>query len=231
MTNKYDELLIESLSKLKELEFLNIPDADEIDYNFSDEYIKAKDSLLNKLGHSYWKFINTVAKKVAVIIIALTIAFSSLMTVDAFREKIVNFVYKIYTTFTEITIDYKKESNRVERYYSVEKIPKQYIKTTVNKQLDRKITTYWFDKSDNYIMFTQTNLSDSNLFNSEHGIVKEVNINKTPCLICKTNTDYFCYWEFDGYRFELVYPVDLGEEFMSEVVGNLIEIDLAELEN
>ena len=75
-------------------------------------------------------------------------------------------------------------------------------------------------------MFTQRIEISHFTFDSENGELKEEIINDTPCLVCETNSDYFCYWEFDGYRFELVYPKELGREFMSEVVGNLIEVEL-----
>lgn len=232
MTNKYDELLIEGLSKLKELEFSHIPEADKIDHTFSKEYVKSKEKLLNKLGTSYWKYVNTIAKKAAVIIITLIISFSSLMTVDAFREKVVDFVYTIYSTFTKVSSSNNTDKNmHITNFFTINTIPKGYTKRSFIQQSKRRIFTYWINNNDRYIMLMQTNLLDTNQFNSEHGELNEVIINDTPCLVCEHNTDYFCFWEFDDYRFELIYPVDLGEEFMSEVVGNLVEIDPAELEN
>ena len=53
--------------------------------------------------------------------------------------------------------------------------------------------------------------------------LNETTINDTPCLTCANDKNYFCYWEFDEYRFELIYPLELGEEFMCEIVGKLIE--------
>ena len=100
MADKYDELLKQGLIKLKEIEFSGVPKEEEIEYNFSDKYLKNKERLLNKLNHSYWKYVNTVAKKVAVIIISFIIAFSSLMTVDALRESLIDFIVTIYKSFT-----------------------------------------------------------------------------------------------------------------------------------
>ncbi len=231
MKNKYDDLLIQGLTKLKNLEFAYIPDAGEINYSFSEEYIRNKERLVKNLGRPYWKYINTVAKKAAVFIFALIIAFSSLMTVDAFRERLVNFVYEIYCTFTEILSNTTKPSSDIKVHYTIKNVPDQYHKNLFNEDSTKRVLSYWINEAENYIMLTQTKLTDTNQFNSEYGSLNETIINKTPCLTCKTGTDYFCYWEFDGYRFELVYPLDLGEEFMSEVVGNLVEIDPDELNN
>lgn len=228
MKNKYDDLMIQGLTTLKNIEFAYVDNIEEIDYNFSEKYIKSKEKLIKKLGHSYWKYVNTVAKKAAVIIVALIIAFSSLLTVDAFRERVVDFAYKIYNTFSEIIrYDSEKEIN-LDRLYK----PRN-INATYNKETKLYSPGLWFviwSNEDNItISFKQNDISIGTQFNTEHGTLNETIINDTPCLTCKTNTDYFCYWEFDGYRFELIYPLDLGEEFMSEVVGNLVEIDPDEL--
>ena len=230
MKNKYDDLLIEGLSKLKEFEFSHIPEANEIDYTFSEEYIKSKEKLLNKLGHSYWKYVNTIAKKAAVIIIALIISFSSLMTVDAFREKVLDFAYKIYDSFTQIELKEFTSFNKIEAYYSIKNVPTQFKQTLVNHNESISIQ-YWTNSLQKDIMLTQNYITEPHNFNSELGELTEIFINNTPCLVCKNNPLYYCYWEFDGYRFELVYPTDLGKEFMSEVVGNLVEIDPEELES
>lgn len=230
MKTKYDELLIQGLTKLIDLEFYNISDSKDINYKFSDNYVQSKEKLIKKLGTSYWRFINTVAKKVAIIIVTLIIAFSSLMTVDAFREKVVDFVYKIYDIFTEIKYDQINTKTYIDTNYTTANIPNSYSNksTNFNKSSNAFL---WMNQRNELITLIQSPSKNSQQFNTEHGILKEVIINDTPCLTCKTTTDYFCYWEYDGYRFELIYPTDLGEEFMSEVVGNLVKIDPAELEN
>lgn len=229
MADKYDKLLKEGLTRLKEAEFRYVPDEDDIEYEFSGKYLKAKERLLKKLDRSYWKYVNTAAKKAAVILITLIIAFSSLMTVDAFRETFVNFIITIYKNFTQIEEDLKTEEH-IKTYYSFEKLPKSYTKVDVqyNKATYFQI---WDNNALKPISLNQVPTHTSNQFDSEHGELSEAIINDTPCLICKDEIQYYCYWEFDGYRFELIYPADLGEEFMSEVVGNLVEIDPEEMQD
>ena len=228
MKNKYDNLMIQGLTTLKNIEFAYVDNIEEIDYNFSEKYIKSKEKLIKKLGRPYWKYVNTVAKKAAIIIVALIIAFSSLMTVDAIREKFVSFVYKIYNTFTQISYNDTLDSNSIETNYTFTNVPIAYEKhTTILTESANSY--YWINKRNKLIVLTQVEESNLHQFNSEHGKLFERIINDTPCLICKDPNQYYCYWEFDGYRFELIYPLDLGEEFMSEVVGNLVEIDPDEL--
>lgn len=231
MADKYDKLLSIALVKLKEDEFSYVPEENEIEHAFSEKYLKAIERILNKLDRSYWKYVNTVAKKVAVIIVTLIIAFSSLMTVDAFRETVIDFIVKIYETFSEVKASRSNNSKQIEISYSFESSPHLYFITTTLFTNATNLQVWHNNVTGQDISLKQSPVYTSNYFDSEHGKLSEAIINDTPCLICKDNIQYYCYWEFDGYRFELIYPVDLGEEFMSEVVGNLIEIDPEDMQN
>ncbi len=223
MQDKYDDLLINGLIKLKEIEFSFVPRENEIEYVFSDKYIKAKNKLLKKIGYSYWKYVNTIAKKAAVIIITLIVAFSSLLTVDAFRNKFVDFIFKIYETFTEIKSTDKNYTDQIiYKRYTTNSIPTQFSKNLDNNNNGSSVLI-WSNNREKDIILTQTLTTVSSSFNSENGKLNETTINDTPCLTCANDKNYFCYWEFDEYRFELIYPLELGEEFMCEIVGKLIE--------
>ena len=227
MTDIYDKLLKQGLIKLKEIEFNDVPKEEEIEHDFSDKYLKSKEKLINKLSRSYWKYINTAAKKVAVIIISFIIAFSSLMTVDAFRETVINFIVTMYEAFGKVENNLWSD-NHINSFYSVINAFSEHTK--VASHCNESIyTQLWITKDKYLISLNQVPANTPNQFDSEHGELREIIVNDTPCLTCKTNADYFCYWEFDGYRFELIYPIDFGEEFMSEVVGHLVEVDPEEL--
>ena len=223
MTDKYDRLLKEGLIKLKEAEFSYVPTKDNIDYEFSEKYLRSKEKLLNKIDHSYWKYINSAAKKVVVILITLIITFSSLMTVDAFRKTVSDFIVTIYQTFTKI--EHKTQlNNQIKTYYSLNNLPAGYEINTLNYS-ESTYLQVWDNVNSKHLTLSQVPINTSNIFNSEHGEISESIINDTPCFICQDENYFFCYWEFDGYRFELIYPIDLGEKFMSEVVGNLTEVN------
>lgn len=228
MSDLYNELLVKGLTILKELEFDNIPEEYEIEHAFSSRYIKNKEALLNKFNSTYWKYINTFAKKIAIVIITLIIALSSIMTVDSIRETIIDFIVRVYNQFTTIDSHNQSQNPILERYYTLNEQPAEYKLTSTNIS-EFIFVMFWNSQNNEIIMLKQIGASESDKFNSEYGELREDFVNNTPCLICKTNTDYFCYWEFDSYRFELVYPLALGEEFMSKVVGNLVEVDPEDL--
>ncbi|HOB36923.1 MAG TPA: hypothetical protein PKX71_04540 [Candidatus Avimonas sp.] len=56
--------------------------------------------LIQNQKRSYWKYINTATKRVAVIMLAIVITFASAMSVKAIREPVVNTIVEIYEKFT-----------------------------------------------------------------------------------------------------------------------------------
>ncbi len=224
MTNKdYDELIKQGLAEYFNLEFSDIPPENEIEHEFSEKYLREKEKLIRKVGTSYWKYVNTVAKRAAVIIVTFIIAFSSLMSVEAVREKVLNFVYTVFETFTEVNSNDDESEKGIKLYYDIENIPIGYSQIFVQntKQIRRSV----WSKSNDDITLIQIAVGSSQQFNSENAELTETIINDTPCLVCENEVSYFCYWEFDGYRFELIYPVELGEDFKNTVVGHLVEAE------
>ncbi len=223
MTNKdYDELIRQGLAEYFNIEFSDVPPEDEIEHEFSEKYLREKEKLIRKVGTSYWRYVNTAAKKVAVIMITFIIAFSSLMSVDAVREKIVDFVYTIFETFTEIDSNNNTYKSKIDRCYTTEFVS-EYFSDVVIDKTENRVIMRWESAKKGDIYLSQFSSASTQIFNSEDAELKETIINDTPCLVCENEASYFCYWEFDGYRFELIYPIELGEEFMSTVVGHLVE--------
>lgn len=222
MKEAYYSILKNGLSELKYLEYLHIPQEDKIDHTFSKKYLTSKNKLLKKTGQYYWKYVNTLTKKIAVITIAFIIALSSLMSVDAVRERVLGFIYKNYSYFTEIEKEIGISNEKISEYYTLADIPEGFSVILTNHS-PVVLTTIWSNEKEQDIIYTQALKSAGTSFNSELGELSETIINNVPCLIFKSDINYLCYWEFDKYRFELIYPIDLGERFMSKVVGSLVE--------
>lgn len=220
MANKNKDFIINSLFELMEAEFCHIPKEDEIDHSFSKKYIDSKNKLLNKLEKPNCYFINSSVKKAATIAVTLLVLASSLISVDATRNTIVNFAFKIRDTYSQITST-ESPVNAIKKYYSICS-PEGFTVEAATKN-ENTNTIIWINDKDETIVFSQDLKSTSTLFNSENGQLEETIINGIPCLTCKNNGSFFCYWDDDSYRFGLIYPENLLEEFMATVVGNLIE--------
>ena len=62
----------------------------------SEAYLAGITRMTRKVKNPIWKYVNTVGKKVAVILITLLILFGSMMSVKAIRETVVNFIINIF---------------------------------------------------------------------------------------------------------------------------------------
>lgn len=222
-TESLNQILIKALEKYKEQEFAHVPGESEVSFSFSDEYVKKRNRISKNLNRSYWKLINTTVKKAAVIIISFIIAFSSLMTVDALREKIIDFIIRIYETFTVIEPETKEYRDVIADYYTLAE-PVGFKKS--GETLSEFHYSAFFINDEGLLISLTQNLSNAHItFDSEFETPVEETINGFPCLTCQNDVNYLCYWEVDGYRFELIYPEELGKSFMAEVVGRLVEFN------
>ncbi len=224
MLNKeYDLIIKKSLEKYLEAEFSDVPNEDEIDYEFSNTFNKKMEKIINRLEHPYWYFVNTTARKVAVIVVCIILIVTSLLSVTAVREKIVEFFYEVFDTHTAITLEDDEDfKDIIDTQYTIATIPNEYINVSEFKD-DMTFNLVWENSNKQTIIFFQKLSKDVLNLNSEDVLVKETTVNNTPCVFMQQEEDYIYYWEFDGYSFTVHYPVSLGEEFAEQVIGKLVE--------
>lgn len=97
MTKKqFDDAFREVVSR----EYYNIPNNEyDINISFSENFEKKMRKLIKSQKTIYWRFINSSAKKVAVIFLVCTVFLTSAMSVRAIREPVVEFFKEVYDTF------------------------------------------------------------------------------------------------------------------------------------
>lgn len=72
------------------LEFEDIPcNEAEIEYEFSEEFLRKMDKLIEQQKKPYWKYTNTVAKRVAVVSVVCLLLFATACGYKEFREPII----------------------------------------------------------------------------------------------------------------------------------------------
>ena len=83
-------------------EFAHIPtDESSIDFTFSEKFNKKMEKLIKSQRKSYYIFINTVGKRVAILFVAIITLFAASMSVKAIREPVINFIIEVYESFTK----------------------------------------------------------------------------------------------------------------------------------
>lgn len=225
MTNeKYDKLMLEALRLYKEQQLETIPSENEIDYEFSEGFQKRAEKLIRKQERAVWRFFQRTGRRAAAVILALIIGLSATLSIDAVREPIFEFFYRIFSTHTDIEYD-QNNNKTIEEYYTLPQIPNGYKKTT--DSLADKFSTceFWTNGNRKQINLQQSSGTFNNSINSEGCKLTETLVNGINTLFCNNGHSFICTWSEHGYYFELVYPSDFGAEYMHKVIGKLVVAD------
>lgn len=92
--------------------------------------------------------------------------------------------------------------------------------------MNEQITSIiWKHHSSDQIELHQSSHNTSTDFDSEDSRVIEKTINGINVLYCNNGDSFICTWTEYGYCFTLIYPSELEEKFMYEVIGKLVELD------
>ncbi len=226
MTNKeYDLMIKELLEKYLDAQFSFLPPENEAHYEFSDNFNKKMEKLIKQVKHPYLIYINTTAKKVAVAVACIVLILTSLLSVTAVREKIVDFFYEIFDTHTSVEVEFQDSKTQIDKYYTLSYLPNDY-KLAYEYRDDIISDTVWMITDNKTIsLFQEISFRNKVTLNSEDVNVEERTVNNTPCLFMNQENNCIYFWEFDGYNFTLTYDVSLGEDFAAEVIGKLVECD------
>lgn len=223
-----EEMIREALKEVFDERYPYRPDAEsELEWEFTEEY--QFEDKMNKLIHSqkksYWKYVNTAGKRIAVIIVFLVVMFSSAMTVNAFRKPVVDFIIETYEKFSayfadKSTLKYSdyKLKNFIEEIYLPSAIPNEFEKTKYSANT-RMVFSLWTDESDNEIRYYQKAVSAQSVINTENTEIKLKEIGNSVVYSYKQDGKTSYFWYDYGYTFTLILP----DSFTADDAGRIIE--------
>ena len=183
-------------------EFAQIPtDEDSIDFTFSEKFIKRMDKLIRAQRKSYYKFINTVAKRAAVIFAAIITLFTASLSVKAIREPVVRFIRQVYETFIHYTFEGEIQP-KIKKEFFIKTLPDGFIQHD-KIESDLAITTIYVNDN-NTIKFTQQSTNNANhFFDNESGTLTKVTISGINVDIYESENIKHAVWTDEGYFFKL----------------------------
>lgn len=183
-------------------EFAQIPtDEDSIDFTFSEKFIKRMDKLIRAQRKSYYKFINTAAKRAAVIFAAIITLFTASLSVKAIREPVVKFIKQVYETFIHYTFEGEIQP-KIKKEFFIKTLPDGFIQHD-KIESDLAITTIYVNDN-NTIKFTQQSTNNANhFFDNESGTLTKVTISGINVDIYESENIKHAVWTDEGYFFKL----------------------------
>lgn len=202
-------------------EFSQIPcDEDSIDFTFSERFNKKMRKLIKSQRKSYYFLINTAAKRVAVVLVAILTLFTASMSIKAIREPVVKFIVEVYESFTRYFFE-GDTTDEIVKEYKISKLPDGYTQTNIFEN-SATITTIYENNNDESISFTQC-ISESAEFyvDNENCVRQTINVNDIKVDIYDWEDSKQAIWTYDMYVFNLVlntenlYVKDIEEIILS----------------
>ena len=156
----YNQRMIESLPTDEEL----------LKISFSETFERKMKKLLSRQKKTYYKLINTVGKRVAIIVLTLIISLTATtFSVKALREAVIEFITETYEKFTRVSIE--KDDNDI--VVEFKKTQPKYIPDgfdiAVEDEYDEFCRIVYRNLEDLPISYSQQINSDSNFTTDTEG--------------------------------------------------------------
>lgn len=167
-----------------------------------DERVRKKKQMLQRAG------------KIAVLFIALfTISTVSVLSVDALRVKVLNFMMDVQESFTEVGIkdEQKNEIDLVRtQVYTPDYLPKEFHQTEQTKD-SLFVSTTWENQEGEIISLTEFDEASNTQIDTENAETKEVKIKGQEGLAVKKKGTYNIVWSVDDKYFVLTTTLNESE--------------------
>ena len=200
------------------LEFSHIPtDENSIQYTFSEKFNKRMKKLIKSQKKVYWNLVSTTSKRVAIIFVAIFTMFTAAFSVKAIREPIINFIKRVYESFTHYSFDGDK-TETIAREYIITEIPDGFAQTNKIVNENSIITTYENSNKET-IKFTQqiSNNHSGIYFDNENTEISKDTVDGIEVEFQKWYDTNSAIWTKDGYF------------FMIDCVGNISIDDIKKI--
>lgn len=202
-------------------EFEDIPENEsEIDCEFSDEFNKKMEKLLERVSYDRTHIVSWTRRKVIMVAATIILVLAGMMSVGAIREPIVEFVYNVYEEFTEIFFE-GDTTDKITYRYSLTEIPEGFVETQRISDDSINIVRYENKENSNIIEIKQCVTEDKTfLLDNKLGRVEKYTINNTEINIYISDyCDYYlAYWLSGTDSIKLTYSGIISVEEILKLI-------------
>lgn len=201
-------------------EFCDIPADGSSSHVFSDHFEKRMDRLIRSTERIYWSWINTAAKRAAVIAVAIFTLLSTAMSVKAIREPVIKFFTEIYEKYIDISFE-GETSKAIEYEYTLTFVPEGYSISDVQRDVTL-VTTTFENTEGNILILDQSITASIDLsLDNERGTITNTSVGEIPVLVYETRGLIHVSWAYDSYHFMLTHYGETNKETMLEIVQGI----------
>ena len=136
-------------------EYEEIPEEENsIAYCFSERFEKRMEKLIRSQKKSYWCYVNTAGKRVAVAALICLMLFTTACGIKPVREEMFSFFTKVFDTFVQYFFE-GDTSNVITYEYQIKELPEGFVQTDYFRT-DFSITTIYENQEGNKIELDQS---------------------------------------------------------------------------
>lgn len=223
MTEKeYRQCIAEALLP----KYHQIIDEADSSHEFSPDFERRMDKLIRQRRKPFYRFTNTVGKRVAVIIIGLiTVSFTTVMSVEALRTPFLDFITSLFSDHSEVkTIDDSGDyPETIESYYEITSDLSDYsIERDSVKDDERAI---YYRHNDKLIYYYQKIIYNyRNNLNTENANTESIDINGHEAIGYMDNQNYYTLiWNNGEYIIQIASNV--GKDALIEIAKSVQKVE------
>ncbi len=186
-----------------------------------ESFDKKIQQLIKQRRKPYFYLINTVAKRVACVIVALLIAATcTVLSVDALREGVKNFFVEIYEKFSTACFSTDTDApDNIEVYYTPSFIPDGYEVSEVRRDNNAYRVMYKNDDGNEIIYKQLTALGRETLINTEDGEMEKYGDGMYVYLKSFQRRKY--YWNDGKYIYCVVANDSIPKEELLKIADSI----------
>ena len=180
---------------------------------FSLGYKRKMAQLIKRQKRPYWKYVNTVGKKIAAFALVFMMLFGLSMSIEAVREPVVRFVVSVFDRFSELFVD-KSETiiapDKIEEVFTITGLPSEF-KETFFDLTKTHVETEWSDGKKKISLY-QSIMNSKITFDTETPNITKICIDGVEIYYMYKNNKTQIFWRDSSYIFIIEYTDFVSEE-------------------
>lgn len=189
----------------------------------SPRLTKNMGKLIKDRAKSYWKLVNTAAKRAVAACLAAVILAGAMMSCRPVREKVFDFFRNVYEAYTEIFFgdEARRDApNVIEEIHMPAYIPEGYemVKEPEMKPKNYGVVTEWRNNDGGYIELYQNLLSAKIALDTESADVEL--LNDIKAIIISKENRIVVFWSTDEYVYHIT-AIGLDKEEVLNIIKSM----------
>lgn len=213
--------LNQAFREVASMEFADIPcDEETISFAFSDNFIQKMDKLIARQKKSYWTYVNTAQKRVAIVVIAFISLFSIAFSNEEIRASMLQWCADVFDEYIYYYFE-GDTTKEITHEYQLTMVPEGFEKVYEQRDIETVIIGYENEVGD-CIQFEQQVTEGYGYFVDNEKLKWSNVIVDGMDIKIYENTDIMgAIWIEDGYSMRIAYYGCKDIEIIKEMVRTI----------